>query len=263
MEKNYSDFREISIYDTGLIRKSSYVAGVFKKNNIETLEELFQLDDNLGINYGANTVSATYGTYKHVRSQIHGIIKLIRHKYLNEDLFVDTLYDNIYNLESEYFKDTYIPSDPSTYPPRFSKFLNSNPDGEKINIDFKDLGFSDNEIEIFCRYTYKINGNNFEFGSMFLDVANGILENMEEYNRRMFANKAEQSIFIEKIRLVSDYIKKDNKLADSTDISSKELIEEEKRLIAELSELNDRSSKILSRINEIQDTLKSDKGIRR
>ena len=189
--------------------------------------------------------------------------KLIRYKYLNEDLFVDTLYDNNYNLESYYFKDTYIPADPSTYPPRFSGFLNRNSDGERINIDFKDLGFSDNEIEIICRYAYKLNGNNFEFGSMFLDVANGIIENMDEYNQRMFANKAEQSIFIEKIRLVSDYIKKDKKLADSTDISSKELIEEEKRLIAELSELNDRSSKILNRINEIQDTLKSDKGIRR
>ena len=212
---------------------------------------------------GANTVSATYGTCKHVRSQIHGIIKLIRYKYLNEDLFVDTLYDNNYNLESEYFKDTYIPADPSTYSPRFSKFLNRNSDGERINIDFKDLGFSDNEIEIIRRDAYKLNGNNFEFGSMFLDVANGILENMDEYNQRVFANKAEQSIFIEKIRLVSDYIKKDNKLAYSADISSKELIEEEKRLIAELSELNDRSSKILSRINEIQDTLKSDKGIRR
>ena len=262
MEKNYSDFSKISIYDTGLIRKSSYVAGVLKKNNIETLEDLFRLDDDLSINYGANTVSATYGTYKHVRSQIHGIIKLIRNKYLNEDLFVDTLYDNNYNLESEYFKDTYIPANPSTYPPRFGEFLNIHPDGEKLNVDFKDLGFSDNEIEIICRYAYKLNGNNFYFGSMFLDVANGILENMGEYNQRMFANKAEQSIFIEKLRLVSNYIKKDNKLADNTDISSKELIEEEKRLITELNELNDRSSKILSRINEIQDTLKSGKCMR-
>lgn len=262
MEKNYSEFSKISIYDTGLIRKSSYVAGVFKKNNIETLEDLFRLDDDLSINYGANTVSATYGTYKHVRSQIHGIIKLIRNKYLNEDLFVDTLYDNNYNLESEYFKDTYIPANPSTYPPRFSEFLNRHPDGEKLNVDFKDLGFSDNEIEIICRYAYILNGNNFYFGSMFLDVANGILENMDEYNQRMFANKAEQSIFIEKLRLVSNYIKKDNKLADNTDISSKELIEEEKRLITELNKLNDRSSKILSRINEIQDTLKSGKCMR-
>lgn len=31
MEKNYSEFREISIYDTGLVRPSSYVAGILKK----------------------------------------------------------------------------------------------------------------------------------------------------------------------------------------------------------------------------------------
>ena len=108
MEKNYSEFREISIYDTGLVRPSSYVAGIFKKNNIESLEDLFRLDDELGINYGANTYSATYGTCKYVRSQIHGIIKLLRYKYLNEDLFADTLYDNNYNLKSEYFEYSYI-----------------------------------------------------------------------------------------------------------------------------------------------------------
>ena len=258
MEKNYSEFREISIYDTGLVRPSSYVAGIFKKNNIESLEDLFRLDDELGINYGANTYSATNGTCKYVRSQIHGIIKLLRYKYLNEDLFADTLYD----LKSEYFEYSYIPANPSTYPPRFSKFLNRDSDGERINIDFKDLGFSDNEIEIICRYAYKLNGNNFEFGSIFLNIADGITKNMKEYNQRMFANKAEQSIFLEKVGLVSDYIKKDNKLSDSAGISAAELIEEEKRLIAELSELNDRSAKITSRINEIQETLKSGKGMR-
>lgn len=31
MEKNYSKFCEISIYDTGLVRPSSYVAGILKK----------------------------------------------------------------------------------------------------------------------------------------------------------------------------------------------------------------------------------------
>lgn len=263
MEKNYSEFSKISIYDTGLVRKSSYVAGVFKKNNIETLEELFKLDDELSINYGSNTVSSTYGSCQHIRSQIRGIIKLIRYKYLSEDLYVDTLYDNNYNLASEYFKDTYIPADPSTYPRRFSEFLNRHPDGKKLNIDFKDLGFSDNEIEIICKYAYRLNGNNFEFGKMFLNVADGIVENMSEYNQRLFANKAEQMIFIEKIRLVSDYVKKDIKLVNKTDISTTELIDEEKRLILELSELNERSSKILSRIDEIQETLRSSNGIRR
>lgn len=262
MEKNYSEFRESSIYDTGLVRPSSYVAGILKKNNIESLEDLFRLDDELGINYGANTYQNSYGTCKYARSQIRGIIKLLRYKYLNDDLFADTLYDNNYNLKPEYFECGYIPANPSTYPPNFSKFLNRDSDGERINIDFKDLGFNDNEIKIICRYAYKLNGSNFEFGSIFLNIADGITKNMKEYDRRMFANKAEQSIFLEKVRLVSDYIKKDNKLSDSADISVAELIEEEKRLIAELSELNDRSAKIISRINEIQETLKSGKGTR-
>ena len=70
------------------------------------------------------------------------------------------------------------------------------------------------------------------------------------------------ALFLEKVGLVSDYIKKDNKLSDSASISTAELIEESKRLIAELSKLNDRSAKIISRINEIQETLKSGKGRR-
>ena len=44
MEKNYREFREISIYDTGLVRPSSYVAGILKKNNIESLEEYDRQD---------------------------------------------------------------------------------------------------------------------------------------------------------------------------------------------------------------------------
>lgn len=99
MEKSYIKLGKISIYDTGLIRKSSYVAGIFKKNNIETLDELFRLDDELSIDYGKNTVTNNYDNYHYMRAQIRGIIKLLRYKYLNESLFVDTMYGNKYNLD--------------------------------------------------------------------------------------------------------------------------------------------------------------------
>lgn len=260
MEKNYSQFHEISIYDTGLVRKSSYVAGVFKKNNIENLEQLFRLDDELGINYGANTYANSYGNCQHVRSQIRGIIKLIRYKYLKEELFADTIYDNNYNLESRYFEGTYIPADPSTYPPRFSEFLNRDTEGMRLNVDFKKLGFNDNEIEIICKCAYKTSGSNFEFGSMFLKVAEEIMETFKEYNQYAFSNKSEQSIFIEKVGLISNYIKNDKRL--DTTVNIKELMEEEKRLILELNELNERSMQITNKIGEIQEKLKSNKSIR-
>lgn len=260
MEKNYNEFCEISIYDTGLIRKSSHIAGVFKKNNIETLDDLFKLDDELAINYGVNTMESPLGgSEQHVRAHIHGIVRLIRYKYLNEELFADTLYENKYNLEPRYFEYT------STRSLKFTDFLNRNGEGYRINSDFKNLGFNDIEIRVICNYTYNLNGGNFEFGSMFLNVAEGIMGNLKEYNQRLFPNKLDQSIFLEKIRLISDYIKKDKRLNDSTDksdISAKNLIEEEKRLILELNKLNERRLKIADRISNIREELSGNKSIR-
>ena len=100
---------------------------------------------------------------------------------------------------------------------------------------------------------------------MFLNVAEGIIDNLKEYNQRLFSNKLDQSIFLEKIRLISDYIRKDKRLNDSidkSDISAKDLIEEEKRLILELNKLNERSLKIADRISIIREELSSNKSIR-
>jgi hypothetical protein len=86
------------------------------------------------------------------------------------------------------------------------------------------------------------------------------METLKEYNQYAFSNKSEQSIFIEKVRLISNYIKNDKRLDTTVDI--KELMEEEKRLILELNELNERSKQITNKIGEIQEKLKCNKSIR-
>lgn len=257
MEKSYIELGKISIYDTGLIRKSSYVAGVFKKNNIETLDELFKLDDELSIDYGKNTVINNYGNCHYMRAQIRGIIKLLRYKYLNESLFVDTMYDNKYNLDLGTFEH---------YPERFNRFLNETNEGKKINEDFKNLGFNDNEIKILCFNAYGLKGNNFQFDEAFLEIYENITEYLKEYKQRMFANKSEQSIFLEKINLIAKYIKENN-IVDSkeniqSEINIKDLIDEEKKLLIELNELCERSSEITNRISEIQKSLQGNKNLR-
>lgn len=253
MEKSYIKLGKISIYDTGLIRKSSYVAGIFKKNNIETLDELFRLDDELSIDYGKNTVTNNYDNYHYMRAQIRGIIKLLRYKYLNESLFVDTMYGNKYNLDLGISQ-------------HFNTFLNETNEGKKINEDFKNLGFSDKEINILCFNAYELKGKNFQFDEAFLEIYENITEYLKEYKQSMFANKSEQSIFLEKINLIANYIKENN-IVDSkeniqSEINIKDLFDEEKKLLIELNELCERSSEITNRISEIQKSLQGNKNLR-
>lgn len=82
----------------------------------------------------------------------------------------------------------------------------------------------------------------------------------------MFANKSEQSIFLEKINLIANYIKENN-IVDSkeniqSEINIKDLIDEEKKLLIELNELCERSSEITNRISEIQKSLQGNKNLR-
>ncbi len=254
MKKSYIELGKISVYDTGLIRKSSFVGGVFKKNNIETLDELFRLDDELSIDYGRNT----YGDCHYMRAQIRGIIKLLRYKYLNEPLFVDTMYSNKYSLDpnikyvSDFSRYLFLGSDFSC------KFLHRSNEGKKIDEDFKNLGFNDNEIKILCCNAYKLKGNNFQFDEAFLEIYEHITKDLKEYNQVLFANKSEQSIFLEKINLIANYIKDNTR----SEINTEDLIEEEKKLLLELNELCERSSEIANRISEIQKSLQGNKNLR-
>ena len=273
MKKDYSKFNEISIYETGLVREKSAIAGKFNKNNIETLEDLFIMDDNVSIDYGRNYISTSSGqSIKNANQLMRGIIKLIRYKYLDEGLYADTLIGKTYTLDQNFFT-----TNNSTVYSHFSNFLYKNVNGKILDNDFKNLGFNDNEIEIICRFIFGTFGPTFEFSKAFLAASDFMVSNLEEYNQRLFANVAEQSIFLEKIRLISKYIKEElvvtndkdsevsleNKESSTEDKNIMSLIEEEKKLIEELNSLNERSSKIASRISEIQELKKNNSNIRR
>lgn len=249
MRQDYSKFKDINIYDTNLIRENSYIAGRLKKNGIETLEDLFLKDDLKEIDFGSNTYTATYGSIHFVNQQVRGIIRLLRYKYLNQDLFADVLFEKEYNLEKEHhFKKAYdliIQGERD-----FNRFLNESEYGKEINIDFKVLGFSDEDIRKILCVSCAENGTKFNFCTMFETLSS----NLEKYNF-YFPSKKEKEIFTEKIILISRFINKKHKSNsninnETTDMTI--ILEEEKKLLSELTRLNAESARLATRIEEIQ-----------
>ena len=87
---NYDTFEHIKLEDLDLIRcnKLDCVYNLLTKNGITNLKELFELDDLDLIEYGKKT-----SLQDRVRNyQTKGIVKLLRSKYLKEDLpYIDLL----------------------------------------------------------------------------------------------------------------------------------------------------------------------------
>jgi len=84
-----TDYKKIKIEETGIITASKNLDAVYatlKENNINTLEELFERDNEDSIVY-------TSKSYNLSLSQTKGTIKLLRYKYLEEDLSVLNILD--------------------------------------------------------------------------------------------------------------------------------------------------------------------------
>ena len=89
MEK-YSEFKNISLNETGLFdgsprRMVSY--NRLKKNQIETLEDLFNKFDNDEIDYGIDHP----GNCVFEAKEVIGVVNLLRYKYLNVQLLINPL----------------------------------------------------------------------------------------------------------------------------------------------------------------------------
>lgn len=90
--KDYSKFCNIKLEDTGVFNYKGGQSSVYNRlinNNITTLKELFEADDLKKIQYGTDKLGQNY----FIHSEIEGIIKVLRFKYLDEksDELVDLL----------------------------------------------------------------------------------------------------------------------------------------------------------------------------
>lgn len=81
--KDYSSFSNIKLEDTGLFNYKGGQSSVYNRlrdNNITTLQELFEADDLNRIEYRNDKVGQNF----YIHSELKGIIRLLRYKYLNE-----------------------------------------------------------------------------------------------------------------------------------------------------------------------------------
>jgi len=87
-QRDYSMFEHIKLEDTGLFNykgRQSTVYNRFTDCGIETLKDLFELDDLDEINYGNDKLVTSSHINLHIHKELKGIIALLRYKYLNEE----------------------------------------------------------------------------------------------------------------------------------------------------------------------------------
>ncbi len=213
MTSKYEKFKNIPIWETGLIRNKSNICNILvNKNGIISLADLFEKDDRREIDYDYNFYSKNYH-----REYIRAIIRLIRFKYLQEDLIGD-----IY-LEKEYHKVDILTDE----------------FGKEMAI----LGFTPTEARqiIEQAHTYK---DEFTLKDIILS------SNLDFTGTHLYS----QDILLTKINLLKEYIiykeQKANKIEYPPDLNS--LLKEERRLIDQLINYNSLCQSISARLSEIQ-----------
>lgn len=83
MKKEYLELSNIRLEDTGFFNYKGGQSSVYNRlvdNNIKTLRDLFIADDLDQIEYGNDKLGQNF----FIHSELKGIIKVLRYKYLNE-----------------------------------------------------------------------------------------------------------------------------------------------------------------------------------
>ena len=213
MTSKYEKFKSIPIWETGLIRNKSNICHILvNKNGIFSLADLFEKDDKREIDYDYNFYSKNYH-----REYIRAIIRLIRFKYLKEDLIGDIYLEKEYNkadiLTDEFVKEMAI------------------------------LGFSPIEARQIIEQAHIYKGT-FTLREIILNC------NLDFTGTHLYS----QDILHTKINLLKEYIidkeKKANKVGYPTDLRS--LLKEERDLISQLITYNSLCQSISARLDEIQ-----------
>jgi len=79
--KDYSQFADIKIKDTGVINCIGNQSSVYSRllaNNIQTLKELFEMNDARIIDLGNDSLKEN----QYIHAEVNGIIRLLQYKYL-------------------------------------------------------------------------------------------------------------------------------------------------------------------------------------
>lgn len=219
---DYSEFKSINIFETKLIEKNKNTEKYFAQNGIYSLADLFTKDDE-GLLLPKGMI---------IHFNVKELIRFARYKYLNQDLLFEI--DPSQRLK----KDVIF-------------YTKSDEDGKEIgkvkskNVD-RDFSYGI-RLSYILETAYSILGDEFSIEDILTNPA--VISKIKN-------SLKQNGIGISKFLLVCDYIEKHKKNREMIDESDdiKALLEEERRLLEELVDLNNRSAKIAFRISEIRKT---------
>lgn len=219
MEKrDYSRFKDIGIFDTGLIKRTKNIEQYFTETGISSLADLFARDDD-----GLLNLPTTRPTFDYLKR----LIKLSRYKYLHEDLVL-SIDPNKRHKKEEVFD---IDSRTIRLSDSYDRFYN----------DF-DYGIKLGNI---LSYAYPILGDEFSLTEIFTNPA--IISKFRNLSK---SDTTSKNCFL----VVCDYMRECRERKEQVDTTSdlRVLDEEEGKLLSELLALTERSSAIAKRISEIK-----------
>lgn len=222
MEKrDYSRFKDIGIFDTGLIKRTKNIEQYFTETGISSLADLFARDDD-----GLLNLPTTRPTFDYLKR----LIKLSRYKYLNEDLVLPI--DPNRRLKKKEVFDTdgrIIESLDNKFSYKYIRY----------NLDY---GI---ELQYILSYAYHILGDEFSLAEIFTNPAI-----INKYKNLEKSDTTSKNCFL----VVCDYMRECRERKEKVDATSdiRVLDEEESKLLSELLALTERSSAIAKRISEIK-----------
>lgn len=220
MEKYNEELNKINIFSTDLFKvPNSNICKFCFLKKINTVGELFDYVDKFGVDYG-NTL---------VKSEIIGIVELLRYKYLCKKMNIDDI------INSKFIKNDYTK-------------MNNKIEwywSKQIKV-FRRLGFSREEARLFILFA-DMNKNELSVGELLMLFYDNFLDNVP------YQGDGYYDIFKNKIYLLIIYYKqtKDKYSLDSLKIMYEEL----KRMILNLKKIEDDIDNKRKEIEEVSRTL--------
>lgn len=175
VSKNYLEYKDFLLSDTGFFDYKNNQSSVYNRlsdNDINTLKELFDKDDENDINLGKTKLNNNF----FIDEEVKGMIRILRYKYLNE---VNEELSDLFNYEIK--TDFYM---------NFTPYVNRNRNGKVFDLliyypenikdaypyilsfykTLKSCGFEQYTCKVLIDYAYFNKVNNISLGEFLLSL---------------------------------------------------------------------------------------------
>jgi len=212
ISKNYLEYKDFLLSDTGFfdyMNNQSSVYNRLRDNDISTLKELFDKDDQDDIIYGKNKANNNF----FIDEEVKGMIRILRCKYLNE---TNEQLNNLlnYNIQTNFYIFSpypysnrygrvfdamiYYPEEIKTAYPHILAFYKT----------LKSCGFEQYTCKVLIDYAFFNKVNNLSLGEFLLNLD---VENLEkEFVKRKRVYKPFVNVYSTLIKYYKENVKVNN-----------------------------------------------------